>query len=77
MEIHKCDRCKCIIEEYVPILFQGINQNETKEIMHPLLGPAKEFYNKTWELCTDCATQVFRWLAHQENELKNENKGRT
>lgn len=71
MEFHKCDRCKCVIEDYEPILFSGVNRNKTKqEHIHPFFGVCKEFENQIWELCTDCAMEIFRWLAHIENELK-------
>lgn len=80
MEIYRCDRCKCIVEDYIPILFRGINQNKVKDgdnsekSMFSLFNPV-QYENKTWQLCTNCAEVIFHWLAHQENELKEVENG--
>lgn len=69
VKIYKCDRCKKEIS-YEPIIFQAVNRNETKKEAMAFWGPTGEQYLwKNFELCYECAMNVLRWLAHQENIL--------
>lgn len=82
MEIYRCDRCKCLIENCQPIFFKGINKNievekdgGEKENSNPLSvfslwTKGTEYESETWQLCIGCAKAVFHWLGHSENKLR-------
>ena len=68
MKICKCDRCKKEID-CEPITFQVVNRNQETESIITFFGSQNTFLWKNWELCYECAVEVIRWLAHQENIL--------
>ena len=70
MKICKCDRCKKEID-CEPLTFQMVNRNESEEVI-TFFGPQNNFLYKNWELCHECAVEIIRWLAHQENILSSD-----